>query len=46
MPRDLLNFGVVIITPPKLLFWSIYSLNFTHVRNKDICYSIVNRLTE
>ena len=46
MPKDLLNFGVVIITPPVLLFWSIYFLIFIHMTNKDICYSTVKILTE
>ena len=29
MPEDPLNFGVVAKRPPELLFWPIYSLNFT-----------------
>lgn len=38
MPRDLLNSRAVAITSPKILFWSIYFLNFIEVSNRDIWF--------
>ena len=45
MPKYVLNFKLVAITPSELLFWSIYSLNFTHPIHY-ICQFVVKILTE
>ena len=37
MSRDSLNIELVAITPPKLIFKPIYSLNFTYMPNKYTC---------
>ena len=41
-----LNFRVVVITPLELLFWPIYSFNFTHLPNHYLCKFAVKILTE
>ena len=45
MPKYALNFKLMAITPSELLFWSIYSLNFTHPIHY-ICQFAVKILAE
>ena len=40
-----LNCKLVAITPPKILFRPIYSLNYIPVLNHHICYAAVKILT-
>ena len=36
-----LNFKLVVKTPPELLFWPIYSINFIQLPNQHFCLSSV-----
>ena len=44
MPIHSLNFGLETKTPPEILYWLIYSLNFTQLPNQYSNYSIINVL--
>jgi len=44
MPIHPLNFGLVTKIPPKILYWPIYSLNFTQLPNQYYIYSIIDVL--
>ena len=46
MPKHLLNFQLLTKTPLELLYWSIYSLNYTYLSNQHTSYSLLKTQTE
>ena len=46
MPKHLLNFQLLTKTPLELLYWPIYSLNYTYLSNQHTSYSLLKTQTE
>ena len=46
MPKHLLNFQLLTKTPLQLLYWLIYSLNYTYLSNQHTSYSPLKTQTE